>query len=81
MSNDEYRQLIEFLGQKFTRVEAQFFGADSKIEQVRDEVREVKAELQEFRGEVRTEIAKVRDLVRVGYTDLERRVRRLEEGR
>lgn len=83
----EYRQLVEFLGQQFAQVDAQFGQVrreiqrvDGKVEQLREEVTGFRGEFDQFRGEVRTEFTEVRALIRLSYGDLDRRVKRLEEG-
>lgn len=79
MSNDEYRRLVEFLGQQFTQVRREIQRVDGKVEQLREEVTGFRGEFDQFRGEVRAEFGEVRDLIRLDGTDLDRRVRRLEE--
>ncbi|MBI2160126.1 MAG: hypothetical protein HYU25_07100 [Candidatus Rokubacteria bacterium] len=67
MSNDEYRRLVEFLGQQFTQVRREIQRVDGKVEQLCEEVTGFRGEFDQFRGEIRAEFGEVR------------RVRRLEE--
>ena len=85
MTNDEYRQLIEFLGRKFGEVDRQFVEVRAELADLRggltmvqDGLAETRGELTNFRQETRREFDGVRALIRLSYADLDRRVRPLE---
>lgn len=77
MTNDEYRQLIEFLGQKFGEVDRQFVEVRRDIAMLQDGLTETRGELTAFRQETRREFEDVRALIRLSYADLDRRARPL----
>ena len=94
MTNDEYRQLIAFLGTKFTEVDAQFQALESGLVGVRREIGDVqrglRVEIQQlrddidqrfehFQGRMQAVFDEVKGLVRLSYADLDRRVRRIED--
>ncbi len=70
---------------QFAAVGAQFVALHREIRQVADageqKLQEFRAEVRDQFGGVRAEFDEVKGLIRVGYIDLDRRVRRLEEGR
>lgn len=92
MTNGEYRQLIEFLGQKFGDVDRRFADVDRQFVEVRTQLAdlrggftmvqeglaETREELMAFRQATRREFEDVRALIRLSYGDLDSRVRRLE---
>ena len=88
MTTDEHGQLIQFLGQKFgevdrrfTQIDARFAQVDAQLLHIRREIADDRSDFEAFRVEVRQEFAGVRDLIRLSHAGLDRRVRRLEEGR
>lgn len=88
MTNDEYRQLIEFLGQKFGEVDRQFVEVRAEMADMRrgltmvqDGLTETRQDLAAFKGETQREFADVKALIRASHTTLDRRGRRLEGGR
>jgi methylaspartate ammonia-lyase len=85
MTNDEYRQLIGFLGQKFGEVDRQFVEVRAEMADMRrgltmvqDGVTETRQDLAAFKDETQREFADVKTLIRLSYADLDRRVRGLE---
>jgi methylaspartate ammonia-lyase len=85
MTNDEYRQLIGFLGQKFGEVDRQFVEVRAEMADMRrgltmvqDGVTETRQDLAAFKDETQREFADVKTLIRLSSADLDRRVRGLE---
>lgn len=85
MTNGEYRQLIEFLGQKFGEVDRQFVEVRAEmvdmrrgLTMVQDGLTETRQDLAAFKDETQREFADVKALIRLSYADLDRRVRGLE---
>lgn len=82
MTDDQYRQLIAFLGERFSEVDGRFQRVDTQISDLRTEVRaeihafrdDVDLRFQEFGSEVRAEFDEVKGMIRL----LDRRVERLE---
>jgi hypothetical protein len=82
MTDAQYRQLIAFLGERFSEVDARFQRVDTQISDLRTEVRaeihalrdDVDLRFREFRSEVRVEFDEVKGMIRL----LDRRVERLE---
>lgn len=66
---------------RFAQVDVRFAQVDAQFAVVRREISEQGARLDDFRTVVEAEFTEVKGLIRVGYSDLDRRVRRLEEGR
>jgi septation ring formation regulator EzrA len=65
---------------RFAQVDARFAQVDAQFAVVRREIGEQGARLDDFRTVVEAEFTEIKGLLRVGHTDLDRRVRRLEEG-
>ena len=89
MTTDEYRDLIAFLGTKFSEVDAQFRAVDARFQRVEVGLGDVRREMHEFQHEVdrrfsdvdqrmATGFAEVKDLLRVSHIGLDRRVTRVE---
>ncbi len=78
MTDDQYRQLIAFLGERFSEVDTRFQRVDTQISSLRTELHvfrdDVDLRFQEFRSEVRSEFDEVKGMIRL----LDRRVERLE---
>jgi hypothetical protein len=86
MMNDEYRQLVDFIGQHFAGVHSRFSEIDARFGQIDARFGQIDARFDDLEGrfdrfpqDVRAEFSEVKDLIRLGYVDLDRRVRRLEE--
>ena len=85
MTTGEYRQLIEFLGQKFGEVDRQFVEVRAEMADMRrgltmvqDGLTETRQDLAAFKDETQREFADVKTLIRLSSADLDRRVRGLE---
>ena len=110
MANEEYRQLIEFLGRKFDDVDSRFAQVDARFAEMatKDEVRAQQAEtrrhfdvvaeslldqvrtvaegvvnldekLEGFRQSVASEFSETQSMIRLSYTELDRRIQALEQ--
>ncbi len=82
MTNDEYRQLVEFLTGKFGEVEtgfaqvhARFAQIDRRFAQVDAQFLDVHMQIHQLSERVGVEFDEVKGLIRI----LDRRMRRLEE--
>jgi hypothetical protein len=102
MTNSEYQELVEFLGRKFSEVDARFESVDGRLvetrrhfdvvaEGLRGDIRQVAEgvvnlnekldrEMTALRQEMRTEFGEVKSMLKFSYTELDRRIRSLEEG-
>jgi hypothetical protein len=87
VTNGEYQELVRFLGERFAEIDGRFAQIDGRFAEVdgqfaavRREIREQTDTLGHFRAEVRSEFDEVKGLLRISHGDLDRRVRRLEEG-
>jgi ABC-type transporter Mla subunit MlaD len=68
------------IGGRFAQINGRLAEVDGQFAAVRREIREQADTLAHFRAEVRSEFDEVKGLLRVSHGDLDRRVRRLEEG-
>ncbi|MGH7308230.1 MAG: hypothetical protein ACREK6_06010 [Candidatus Rokuibacteriota bacterium] len=87
MTDDQYRNLIAFLGERFSEVDGRFQRVDTQFQRVDAQMSTLRAEIHafrddvdlrflEFRSEVRFEFDEVKGMIRL----LDRRVERLEAG-
>jgi ABC-type transporter Mla subunit MlaD len=65
---------------RFAEINGRLAEVDGQFGAVRREIRQNADTLEHFRTEVRSEFDEVKSLLRVSHGDLDRRVRRLEEG-
>ncbi len=87
MTDDQYQQLIAFLGERFSEVDGRFQRVDTQFQRVDAQMSSLRAEIhalrgdvdlrfQEFRSEVHADFDDVKGMIRL----LDRRVERLEAG-
>jgi hypothetical protein len=92
MPNDEYREMIEFLGRKFGEVDTRLKRVATKeevraqheesrrhFEVVAEGVVNIDGKLEEFRCGVEGEFIEVRSMIRFSYAELEQRIQALEQ--